>query len=205
MIYSSHIGNNAELFPKILQLYFKPNSVIADVNYGKGVFWRNVDLQSYKLLATDLKDGVDMCNLPYEKESLDGLVMDPPYMPTEYTGIKEFADYYGIHKRFTDKKWHDAVLDLYYRAIEESNRVLNKNGILIVKCQDMVCANKQIMVHNDIIQYSKTWYRCEDLFILVQSNKRPHPRKNQAHARKNHSYFLVFLRNDKKWKGIYKE
>lgn len=200
-IYSAHLGTNAELFPGILSIFLKEGSTIADVNYGKGVFWRKVDLTKYKLLATDLKDGVDMRVLPYEDGSLDGLVMDPPYMPTEYTGVKQISDYYGIERKFGKTKWAKGVLELYFEGVREANRVLNKNGTLIVKCQDMVCANKQVLSHNEIIQYASEWFQCEDIFILVQKNKRPHPKKYQLHARKNHSYFLVFIRKGRKWVG----
>lgn len=202
-IYTAHVGTNAEIFPGILQLYVKPGSRIADVNYGKGVFWRNIDTTKYDFKPSDLKDGVDMCSLPYADESLDALVMDPPYMPTEYTGIAQFGDYYGIKPRFTDKKWDAAVLELYRNGMKEANRVLNKDGVMLIKCQDMVCANRQIVVHADLITYgAELGWRCEDIFVLVQNNKRPHPRKRQCHARKNHSYFLVMLRAGQRWKGL---
>jgi tRNA G10 N-methylase Trm11 len=202
-IYTASIGSNAEMFPNILKLYVKEGSAIADVNYGKGVFWRQVDISKYKFLPSDLKDGVDMCKLPYEDASLDALVMDPPYMPTRYTGIDQFSDYYGIKREFTGKKWHDGVLEMYHNGMKEASRVLTKQGTMIIKCQDMVCANKQILVHNDLIQYGdELGFRCEDIFILVQSNKRPHPQKHQVHARKNHSYFLILLRKNVKWDGI---
>src|SRR5690606_39168466 len=104
----------------------------ADVNYGKGVFWKKVDLTKYTLKATDLKDGIDMRSLPYEDKSLDALVMDPPYMPTEFTGVKEFSDYYGIERKFEGKKWDKAVMELYHDGIKEAHRVIKDDGVLIV-------------------------------------------------------------------------
>src|SRR5579859_4834745 len=200
IIYSAHTGINSEIFPNILNLYVPKGSKIADVTYGKGVFWRQVELNDYTLLATDLKDGIDMKKLPYDETSIDCLVMDPPYMPTQYTGIQQFSDYYGIEREFKKDKWAKGVLELYYSGMKEATRVLTAKGVLIVKCQDMVCANQQVLVHVDLIKYAESLdWRCEDIFILVQSNKRPHPRKRQIHARKNHSYFLVFLRVGKKW------
>jgi len=203
VIYTASVGTNADLFPGILDIYVKPGSKITDVNYGKGVFWRNVDTSKYEFTPTDLKTGVDMTALPYEAGSFDALVMDPPYMPTQYTGISQFSDYYGIERTFTDKKWADAVLDIYIKGMNEANRVLNSSGVMIIKCQDMVCANRQVLVHCDLITHASTiGFRCEDIFVLVQSNKRPHPRKRQVHARKNHSYFLVMLRTGGRWDGI---
>jgi tRNA G10 N-methylase Trm11 len=198
--YTATIGTNADLFPQILDIYVKDGSTVADVTHGKGVFWRKVDKSRFNLLATDIKGGVDLTNLPYKDKSIDALVLDPPYMPTEYTGVNQVKDYYGIDRKFGKDRWHRAVYAIYEDGIKEANRVLTDNGVLIVKCQDMVCSNKQMLVHCDLIEYAKKWFRCEDLFVLVQPMKRKHPQKRQVHARKNHSYFLVFLKNNCKWK-----
>jgi hypothetical protein len=37
------VGTNADLFPLILKMYIPSGAIIADVTYGKGVFWKNVD------------------------------------------------------------------------------------------------------------------------------------------------------------------
>jgi len=57
-------------------------STVADVTYGKGVFWKDIPKDRYKLLPTDLKDGVDCRNLPYKDGEIDCVVFDPPYMHT---------------------------------------------------------------------------------------------------------------------------
>jgi hypothetical protein len=66
LIFSAALGNNANLFPSVLKLYVSPGSTIADVTFGKGVFWKNVPSNSYKLLARDLQHGVDSRKLPYK-------------------------------------------------------------------------------------------------------------------------------------------
>lgn len=66
------------MFPKILALHVSEGATIADVTYGSGVFWRNVPTGTYTLKPTDIADGVDCRKLPYEKESLDCVVLDPP-------------------------------------------------------------------------------------------------------------------------------
>ena len=59
VVLSTHIGDNASLFPTILSLHVPKGSTIADVTYGTGIFWKNVDLTKYKLLASDVKTGAD--------------------------------------------------------------------------------------------------------------------------------------------------
>lgn len=57
LLLSAHMSGNAELFPEILALHVPEGSTIADVTYGKGTFWRNVDRGKYNLLASDIQTG----------------------------------------------------------------------------------------------------------------------------------------------------
>jgi hypothetical protein len=87
------------------------------------------------------------------------------------------------------------VTDLYVRAGIEARRVLRDGGTLIVKCQDEVSANKQRLTHVEIISaYESLGLYTKDLFVVVRRSRAGVSRlKNpQEHARKNHSYFLVF-------------
>ena len=199
LVFSAGIGTNADLFPSILKLYVPPRSKIADVTYGNGVFWRDVPHDAYQLLATDLKHGIDARELPYAPESIDCVVFDPPYMHTPggtaHDGHQNFESYYrnnGDNK--TNRKYHEAVLDLYFDAAREAYRVLAKNGVYIVKCQDEVCACKQRLTHVEIInELTADRFIAEDLFVIMRNNKPGVSRLvKQQHARKNHSYFLVF-------------
>ena len=92
------------------------------------------------------------------------------------------------------RKYHEAVLDLYVAAGREAHRVLRDRGVLIVKCQDEVCSNRQRFTHVEIIQaYERLGFVAEDLFVVVRTNRPGVSRTTrQVHARKNHSYFLVF-------------
>ena len=194
------MGGNDEVFPQILSLYVAPGSTIADVTYGPGVFWRNVPTDLYQLLATDISDGVDCRNLPYDDGSIDCVVLDPPYMHspggTAHTVHTAFEDHYrnnGTGNR-TKKKYHDAVLELYAEAGREAFRVLRERGVFIVKCQDEVCSNRQRFTHVEIMQdYQRLGFVAEDLFVVMRQNRPGVSRVvRQVHARKNHSYFLIF-------------
>ena len=103
-------------------------------------------------------------------------------------------------------KYHEAVLHLYVEAAAEARRVLRNGGIFIVKCQDEVCSNRQRFTHVEIMQaYEQIGFVAEDLFLVVRNNRPGVSRVvTQVHARKNHSYFLVFWKPAKKserWKG----
>lgn len=208
-VLSAVVAGNADVFPDVLRLHVPRGAKIADVTYGKGVFWRNVKSDDYELLATDLQTGIDATDLPYEDDSLDALVLDPPYMEGLFRRDTSHMAGGGTHSAFRERysdgnptksgdgapKWHDAVLDLYFRAGAEAKRCLKVGGTFIVKCQDEVSANRQRLTHVELINHFETDdFYCKDLFVVVRTNKPAVSRtRRQVHARKNHSYFLVFV------------
>ena len=177
------------------------------MTYGSGVFWKNVDPTKYDLVASDIATGVDCRALPYKADSFDAVVLDPPYMEgllrSDHShkagsgAYSAFREYYSNgDEKSTGPKWHAAVTDLYFQAGREACRVLKDNGVAIVKCQDEVSANRQWLTHVEIIiHYESLGFYTKDLFVVVRPNKVGVSRlKKQVHARKNHSYFLVFVK-----------
>ena len=210
LVFSAYTGTNDDVFPYVLSLYVQPGATVADVTYGKGVFWKRVPKSAYKLLATDLYDGVDCRHLPYQDAAIDCVVFDPPYMHTPggtaHVNHQNYESYYQNNQANSDKKYHEAVLDLYFSAAREAWRVLKNGGVYIVKCQDEVCANRQRLTHVEIINELATFgFVVEDLFVVLR-NGRPGVSRilRQAHARKNHSYFVVFIKPNgkKRWTGV---
>jgi hypothetical protein len=211
LVHSCQQGGNDALFPKVLSLYVSKGSRIADVTYGKGVFWKGVPSLDYQLMTSDSLYGTDCRDLPYKDGAIDCVVFDPPYMHTANTahvGHQRFEENYrnNASRNGSIKKYHDAVLDLYYQAADEAYRVLRKEGIYIVKCADEVCSNEQRLTHVEIInELHKKGFVTEDLFVLMRNNKPGVSRVvKQVHARKNHSYFVVFRKSDgvKRWPGL---
>lgn len=211
VVCSSFVASNDEVFPEILSLYGKEGDRIADITYGKGVFWRKVDTSQYDFHPTDLKTNVDCRALPYDDSSFDVVVFDPPYMEglfrrdtSHLAGggtYKPFREFYSNgHATNDGPKYHDAVLDLYILTAIEVKRVLKNKGYFIVKCQDEVSANRQKLTHVELTYiYEKIGFYCKDLFVVQRQNAPGISRLvKQQHSRKNHSYFLVFQSFDGK-------
>ena len=207
VIVSAHRGGNADVFPQVLALHVPHGAVIADVTWGKGVFWQQVPKNRYVVHASDIQTGTDCRKLPYAGASHDCVVLDPPYMEGLYRRARDHmagAGNYGAFRRhYSDGKrqgvgprYHAAVLDLYFRAGKEAHRILKEDGVLIVKCQDEVSANQQRLTHVEIInEYARLGFHAKDLFVVVRANRPAMSRVlRQEHARKNHSYFLVFVK-----------
>ena len=210
-VLSSHLGTNAEIFRQILDLHVPTGSIVADVTWGKGAFWTRVEPNRYEVRGTDIQMGVDCRDLPYSDGEIDCVVLDPPYMEGLFRKSVDHLAGSGSHAafraRYSDSqataetsgpKYHEAVLDLYLRAGKEAKRVLRNYGIFIVKCQDEVSANRQRLTHVELINaFEEDGFYCKDLFVVMRQNKPVVARLvKQEHARKNHSYFLVFIKRN---------
>lgn len=210
LVFSCYQGGNDEVFPRVLELYVAPGSRVADVTYGKGVFWRRVPEGRYEVLPSDLASGTDCRELPYEDASLDCVVLDPPYMHTPggtaHRGHQNYETYYRNNRSAGGGgKYHEAVLELYFAAAAEAFRVLREEGVLVAKCADEVCANRQRLTHVElVVELEANGWVAEDLFVVVRRAKPGVSRMlRQVHARKNHSYFLVFRKSPegRVWRG----
>ena len=162
LVFSAYADGNDNVFPRIP--YVKPGSVVADVTYGKGVFWRRVPSDRYDLRTSDIMNGVDCRNLPYRDGQVDCVVLDPPYMHspggTAHRSHEAFEEHYRNNGSRSKHKYHEAVLDLYRGAGVEAHRVLRDRGVFIVKCQDEVCSNRQRFTHVEIMaSYDELGFR----------------------------------------------
>jgi len=215
VVVSAHIGENATVFKEILELHVPQGATVADVTYGLGSFWRNIPDREYDLKRSDLKTGTDCRNLPYGDASIDCVVLDPPYMEGLFRRQTSHMAGGGSHAAFRkaysngeasngNAKYHDAVLQLYFQAGIEAFRVLKANGVFIVKCQDEVSANLQRLTHVELInRYARMGFYAKDLFVVIRQNAPCITRlKRQVHARKNHSYFLVFTKDKVRLKRV---
>lgn len=196
-IVTARVGKNADIFVDILRLYVPEGSVIADVTYNRGAFWRKVDRSKYHVLASDVdrvKNDIvaDMGWLPYRTHSLDAIVIDPPYGHGTSPNMNRqgLEKQYGLAGALGGPRF---IRQLYRNASYEAQRTLSPGGIAIVKCQDMVDSSEQHwmsdLVKND---FEAMGFDLEDRFVLVRESTPMMRHDYQVHARKNHSYFLIF-------------
>jgi hypothetical protein len=198
-IYTSYTCNNYTLIANAAALFFQDGWTIADVTYGKGVFWRSVDVSKYIFHPSDIMTcpdtAYDFKHLPYEDASHDVVVFDPPY--AHNPGRMIVNDNYQ-NAETTKGFYHKDIMQLYYDGMKEAYRVLKVDGLLLVKCKDEIESSLQKMSHIEIYNYAVNVLEmiAEDLFILTQKNAPVIQFKKQQHARKNHSYLWIFRKRN---------
>lgn len=195
-----------EIIKNIILLYIPSGQIDLDPCYSKGVFYKDSDIldPTIKLDINPQVDGVeygDCRQLPLQDDSINSIVFDPPFLATTGPSLSKNDDNNKINKRFGVYDSEKSLHQMYYDSLKEFYRVLKNDGILIVKCQDKISSGKQYLSHIYITNMAENiGFYAEDLFILLAKNRivADWQVKNQKHARKFHSYFIVFRKkNDK--------
>jgi len=194
--YSIVEGNNADLIAHVAELYAKPTSHIADVTWGKGVFWRkcpHLDVTGSDLMTVPERP-YDFRSLPYLPESFDIVVLDPPYIHSPGNHV---TDSRYQNAATTKGMLHKDIRQLYIDGMREAARVAKSDGGQVwVKCKDQVQSGMQRWAHVEMLHDALSLGLIgRDLFVLIPKSRTPGGRWNvQHHARKVHSYLWVFER-----------
>jgi len=192
-------GDQAEILQGIAALHLGGEWFECDVTYGNGVFWRGLQEPARRFDIDPQVAGVEQaCSmaLPLADGSVGSLVFDPPFLTyvragREGNGKMVMAGRFSGYWRYDDLETH------YRGSLAEAWRVLRKDGVLVVKCQDIIHNHKMHCTHANVIEWAEgLGFRLLDLFVLVASRRMPSPNRagQQKHARVFHSYFLVFKR-----------
>ena len=180
-ILALHAGTNANLMAAAARLHIPDGSRVGDVCWGQGVFWRKTDTTRFTLLGADLdlprvraaKQLVDEapyldvttptptfmqadCTaLPYRDQSLDVVVLDPPYM---HRGSQWVANSSFYNNLMTSGMSHQDILrERYCRAMIEAAWALKPGGRLLIKCKDEV---EQRRVRSALLELHRAAERC---------------------------------------------
>lgn len=187
-------GSQDEILQGIIQLYC-PNGFDLDPTYSKGNFYKNIPQPRYKADISPQFEDVMECDcrsLPFEDSELGSIIFDPPFVAAMPTGRGKsgiIRDRFGYYKNVQNELW-----SFYHQALREFYRILRANGILVVKSQDTIDSSKQYLSHVEVTNYAyHLGFYPVDLFILTAKSRLIGSSwKTQQHARKYHSYFLVF-------------
>src|SRR6516162_3506546 len=216
-------GTNADLLVDVARLYIPDGALVADITWGTGVFWRKTARTRFTLFGSDIDPSrirvaagtdnpqfalltlpapiflvADCTHLPYREQSLDVVVVDPPYVHTPGAQFDTMA----YNNATTKGMYHREILrDLYCRAILEAARALKPGGLLLVKGKDEVESGRQRWSRDELPRAAR---RCgftdQDMFVYEAQTGFPmrhgEGQAPQQHARKNHSYLFVFTLTD---------
>lgn len=187
--------SQSEILNSIIYLYC-PHGFDIDPTYSKGNFYKDVPEPKHKLDLSPQSEGVkeaDSRQLPFPASSVGSIIFDPPFIGGSQRNGKPgiIKERFGCYKNVP-------LLWKYYRdSMDEFHRILKPEGVLVFKCQDTIENSKQYLSHIEIITYAYSiGFYPLDLFVLIASNRLMSPSQAiQQHARKFHSYFLIFRKS----------
>ena len=199
--------NQQEIIQNIISLYIPSKQIDLDPTYSKGIFYKNAPFNQPTLkydLCPQADDVLkaDCRQLPLQDQSINSIMFDPPFLATTGSSLNSNQNNNLINKRFGVYPNEPALHQMYRDSLKEFWRILKPDGILIFKCQDKVSSGKQYMTHVYTMNMAEEiGFYTLDLFVLgVESRLVADWQRNQKHARKFHSYFLVFQKPKNKRK-----
>lgn len=190
--------NQHEILNNILRLHVKRKQLDCDFTYSIGCFYNHLPQPVHKYDKYPQVEGVLPLELAYKLEDnkLHSIVVDLPFIIRNNKGGKSINTC-KIANRFNSfnsaKELYDANDSILSLAFDK----LEKRGILIVKTMDVIFAGKQHWISNYVTnKATELGFEMIDLFVLIATKKMLRSDGCiQHHARKFHSYFLVFKKN----------
>jgi SAM-dependent methyltransferase len=192
---------DAELLEQLLLFYPRetPQRILgATINGGR--FWRN---SRRKVVGLDIDPKHlpavcgDNANMPFQSESFDAVVYDPPHIPNQGRDrSKDFNKRFGLGAR--SAKEHGYTFAHTYPAfMHEAYRVLRDEGVLLAKITDYVHNHRYQWAHVELIQAGQqVGFTACDCVIKVRKGPIIDPKWKVAHhTRRQHCYWIVFRKS----------
>jgi len=194
-MYKTTYDNQTDIINACINLFLK-RDIELDPTFSKGIFYKNTGIKRpkhcfdlYPQKGLDFVKKATAEKLPFKNNSMNNIMFDPPFL-VGYTKEKPTG---AMGKRFHGFRYIKDLWIWYDKCLVEFHRILKTGGFVIFKCQDTVSSGKQHWSHVYIMNRAmQLGFECDDLFLLLAKNRMiGHNHKNQKHARKFHSYFLV--------------
>jgi hypothetical protein len=128
-------NGNSALIAAVARLYVPADAIVADVTWGFGVFCFNG--RRRRFTGSDIDDQpslsmrADFRHLPYADNSVDVVVLDPPYTHCgHYINDHRYGSHLTVHMRFPQ------IMEMYRVGMIEAVRVLRPGGTIWVLCHE---------------------------------------------------------------------
>ena len=185
-----------EILENIKTLYLNGDNFQADLTYGNGAFYRKSSSPELCFDIEPLSDHViEACStsVPVKDESIKSVVFDPPFL-TYVRAARKGNGSMIMAGRFSGYWAYTELEEHYRKTLKEVGRILEKKGIIVFKCQDIIHNHRMHCTHVNVINWAlEHGLTLKDLFVLNAKRRLPAPNRKgkQKHARVFHSYFLV--------------
>lgn len=187
-----------EILCNILRLHVKQRYFDVDFTYSIGEFYSNglvpIPLRKYDKYP-QMEDVLPLAEAENIKNSsVKAVVVDLPFLITR----KQWTDNCRMSQRFD---YFDNLEDAYKANVymlDLTYRKLCNYGVLVIKTMDVLFYGNQVWMSQFVInEGEKMGFKLIDMFILIAKSKMLNRGYEQKVARKFHSYFLVFKKNNK--------
>ncbi len=185
------------LLRDILEIHIEGDRFELDPCYGYGGFYEAIPEPDLKFDLEPKTPGVtiaDVRRLPIPGGTIRSAIFDPPFIAGNKTGGGLMGDRYGFF---------DTIEELYSffeSSLQELGRVMSWTGSLVVKCQDLIYGRTNYPIVPVVYHLALlAGFYPRDVFILVNNNRPMRANMQvQNHARKTHTYLIVFSRSPKR-------
>lgn len=196
-------GSDADLLERMLSFYPKKTpEKILDATVNAGRFWvgSTRDVTGMDIDPRHKPDVVgDNTAMPFEDESYDVIVYDPPHIPNQGDdGWKDFGTRFGLGPKASLEQGYN-FSHTFPPFCKEAHRVLRKNGVLFCKLADYVHGHRFQWAHVEFINAAvAVGFTACDCIVKIRKGPIMDPRWKKAHhARRHHCYWLVFRKSKK--------
>lgn len=197
-------GSDAELLEKMLDFYPRREpEAILDATVNAGRFWRGSDRP---VVGMDIDSAfeptivADNRDMPCADASFDVVVYDPPHIGNQGRdkSCKDFESRFGATVPFLKAENYSPGV-LYPAFCREAHRVLVPEGVLFAKITDIVNNHRYQWCHLLMIgaAVAAGFTACDMIVKVRKGPMRSTKWKVAHHARKRHTFWLVFRKSEK--------
>lgn len=166
----------------------------------------DIPLPKYKF---DVEPQIEGCEkldpwgpIPLEDNSLDSICVDLPFVisPMNCPSLQTENKNCLIARRFSGYYPRQEMFRSYAHWLSECYRVLKPGGILCWKSQGTVSGSVQLMTpyYSCMVAEQLGFYILDEFVCLAKARLISSKTKKQQHARKYHSFFHVFQKDNPK-------